>query len=299
MNLARERDDIALISTDSSIISGGLKFRELYPERYFEVGIAEQNGVAFASGLASCGLVPYIATYAGFLTMRACEQMRTFCAYPRLKVRFAGANGGMLGGNREGVTHQFFEDIGILQSIPGFTIVAPSDGGQVKKAVEAVADVDGPAYIRIGSGKEPKIHSDDDIFELGKASVLLDNGSDVALFSYGFVLDRALDAAERLKARGIGAVVVEVPTIKPMDVETITATLKRTSCAVTVEDHNIIGGLGSAIMTVSGERFPSRIGRVGLRDTWPESGEPSALLDEYGLSIDDIVGTAEETLRLN
>lgn len=296
VELAAQRDDIVLVSTDSLKVIKGEPFAERWPDRVIEVGIAEQDGVAVASGLALCKLLPYIATYAGFLTMRACEQMRTFVAYPKLKVRFVGANGGLYGGNREGVSHQFIEDIGILRTIPGFTILCPADGDQVRQAVLASVDTDGPVYIRIGSGKEEKVFPEGTPFPLGKIRIIRSYGDDVALFAYGFVLNRVIQASEKLREKGIGAKVVEVATIKPLDGKGIADIVGRTGCAVTVEDHNVIGALGSAIAEVIADRQCASLVRLGLQDTYGESGFPDELLDAYGMSVDDIVRGAEEAM---
>ena len=294
--LAEKRDDIVFVSTDSLKVVKGEPFAARWPDRLIEVGIAEQNGVALAAGLASAGLRPYLCTYAGFLTMRACEQMRTFVGYPKANVRFVGVNAGLFGGNREGVSHQFIEDIGILRSIPGFTILCPADGGQTKQAVLASADIEGPVYIRIGSGREERVFPEGTPFEIGKIRVMRSYGDDVALFCHGFVTNRVLAAAEDLKRSGIGATVVEVATIKPLDAAGIAEVLGRCRCAVTVEDHNVIGGLGSAISEVIAEGTPgaagARLVRLGLQDRYGESGFPDELLDAYGMSAADIAAAA-------
>ena len=160
MELAAEDKRIVLVCADSALVVKATEFKEKYPDRFFDVGIAEQNAVCVAAGLASCGLIPFLATYSGFITMRACEQIRTFVAYPNLNVKFIGANGGMASGNREGVTHQFFEDIGILRTISGINIVVPADASQVKQAVKAAAKITGPCFIRIGSGRDPVVTDD-------------------------------------------------------------------------------------------------------------------------------------------
>ena len=195
MELAGKDPDIVLVCSDSLLVIKAKPYVDKYPERFIDVGIAEQNAVCCAAGLASCGLVPFVATYAGFLTMRACEQVRTFVAYPGLKVKLIGANGGIGAGEREGVTHQFFEDIGILRTIPRITIVVPADASQVREAVKAVAYTNGPAYVRIGSGRDPVVFQDPVPFSLGKVRVLREEGSDVSIFANGFVLPRALRAA--------------------------------------------------------------------------------------------------------
>jgi len=294
--LAEKRDDIVFVSTDSLKVVKGEPFLQRWPERVIEAGIAEANGVAMAAGLASAGLRPFLCTYAGFLTMRACEQMRTFVAYPRMKVRFVGVNAGLFGGNREGVSHQFIEDIGILRTIPGFTILCPADGDQVKQAVLASVDIEGPVYIRIGSGREERVFPDGTPFEIGKIRVLKEYGSDVALFCHGFVTNRILAAADELSRAGIGATVVEVHTIKPLDTEGIAAVLTRCGCAVTIEDHNIIGGLGSAIAEVIAESQPAVLTRLGLQDRYGESGFPDELLDKYGMSVPAIAEAAREVI---
>jgi transketolase len=286
-----------LVCADSILVVKGKPFALKHPDRFIDVGIAEQNAVACAAGMATCGLAPFVATYAGFITMRACEQVRTFVAYPGLNVKLVGANGGISAGEREGVTHQFFEDLGIMRTIPGIMVVVPADALQVRQATHAIHKVPGPAYMRIGSGRDPVVDCDDVPFELGKVRVLLEYGDDIVLFANGFVVNRALQAAEALKQEGIRAVVVDVHTLKPLDRGSIVPLLNQTGAAVTVEDHNIIGGLGSAIAELSVEECPSHIVRVGLRDTYPRSGEPDALLDYYHMGVTDIVDAAKTAMR--
>jgi transketolase len=286
-----------LVCADSVLVVRGKAFAEKHPERFIDVGIAEQNAVACAAGMAACGLVPFVATYAGFITMRACEQVRTFVAYPGLNVKLVGANGGISAGEREGVTHQFFEDLGIVRTIPGITVVVPADETQVRHATRAIHAAPGPAYMRIGSGRDPFVDCEDVPFELGKARVLLSHGHDVALFANGFVVNRALQAADALRQQGIRATVVDVHTLKPLDTDSIVSLLRSTGAAVTVEDHNIIGGLGSAIAELSVEECPVPIMRIGLRDVYPRSGEPGPLLDYYHMGVTDIVEAAKRAMR--
>lgn len=288
LDLAERDPSVVLVCADSIKAMRAQEFASRHPDRIFDLGIAEANAVGFAAGLASCGLKPWVGTYAGFLTMRACEQLRTFIAYPGLNVKFVGANGGIAAGEREGVTHQFFEDLGILRCIPGFTVVAPADAGQTKKAALALAEKDGPGYLRVGSGRDPVVLGDSTDFRLGRARVLAEHGTDCALFACGSILGRAFAAAEALKAAGIGTLVVEVHTLKPLDTETVLDALRRTGAAVTVEDHTIIGGLGSAVAEAAVEGCPVPVERIGLRDVFPESGEGPELLDRYGMSVADI-----------
>ena len=292
---AEKDSSIVVVCADSlkSMYAG--EFAKRYPERFFDVGIAEQNAVGFAAGLAASGLKPFVATYAGFLTMRACEQMRTFVAYPNLNVKFVGANGGLAGGEREGVTHQFFEDLGIVRSIPGIKVVVPADGNEVFQATKSLLDIEGPAYLRVGNGKEDIIFDNNITFDLGKMRNLYDKGSDLAIFVCGPITKRVLKAAELLEKKNIKIKVIEVHTLKPLD-KKIVEVLKKTNAAVTVEDHNIIGGLGSAITELSCEKYPVPVIRVGLQDIFPESGEAEALLDKYNMGIKDIVQAAEKAL---
>jgi transketolase len=292
-----EKDDrIMLVCADSLLAMRATNFVEKYPDRYIEVGIAEQNAAATAAGLAIEGLIPYFATYAGFITMRACEQIRTFIAYPNLNVKMAGVNGGIAAGEREGVSHQFFEDIGILRTIANITILVPADADQSRQAAIAAASIPGPVYIRLGSGRDPVVFKKDTPFIPGKINIMQQKGSDIALFGYGVLLPRLLTAADILDKKGIGVTVVEVHTVKPLDTEGVTRILKECGAAVTAEDHNIIGGLGSAIMETAAENVPVPIARIGLRDCFPGSGEPDELLDRYGMSINDIVNTAVATI---
>jgi transketolase len=297
MEIAERDPNVVLVCADSILVVKGKPFAEKYPDRFFDVGIAEQNAVACAAGMAASGLTPFVATYAGFLTMRACEQVRTFVAYPGLNVKLVGANGGISAGEREGVTHQFFEDVGIMRTIPGVTVVVPADDGQVRQATKAIHNVPGPAYMRIGSGRDPLVESDAP-FEFGKLRILRDYGNDVALFANGFVLNRALQAADVLRSEGIHAIVADVHTVKPLDDRGVLEVLARTGTAVTVEDHNIIGGLGSAIAELSAVESPAPVVRIGLRDVYPRSGEPDPLLDHYGMAVQDIVAAARKAIQI-
>ncbi len=296
MELAAADPSIALVSADSLKALRATRFAEAYPERLFEVGIAEQASVAVAAGLASCGVLPFVGTYSGFITMRACEQVRTFVAYPGLPVKLVGLNGGLYGGEREGVTHQAFEDLGILRSIPGIDVVVPADAAETRQATLALAKRPGPGFLRIGSGREPVIFEPGVAFELGRLRVLREHGRDVAVFACGPILGRALAAADSLRGE-LDVTVVEVHTLKPLDAAAVADILERTGAAVAVEDHNIIGGLGSALAEAAAELCPVPIVRVGLRDTWPESGEAEALLDRYSMGVADIAAAIRDAAR--
>jgi len=295
---AAERDEKIVVVSSDSVLAGRLTpFLEKYPNRIIEAGIAEQSAVNIAAGLATTGMKPVVVSYAGFLTMRACEMIRTFIAYPGLNVKFVGLNGGMLGGEREGVTHQFYEDLGILRSMPGVKIITPADAGQAYKAAAAMLEIEGPVYLRLGSGREPEVFPGNTPFEFGKIREVLNYGEDVAVFASGFIMNRAIAAIEQLKSEGIGGILADVSTLKPMDKEGVVSILRRTNCAVAVEDHNFYGGMSSAICEIACHYHPCRIIRLGLRDLYPRSGHPEDLLDTYGLSVQDIVAGAKEARK--
>jgi len=286
MDVAPNDPKICLVSADSLKAARATPFVEKYPERCFEVGICEQNAVAFSAGLASTGLKPFFNTYAGFITMRACEQVRSFVAYPHLNVKLVGLNGGIYGGEREGVTHMVFEEFGILRSIAGMEIVVPADAGQVRKATRALAKREGPAYMRLGSGREPVPYS----------RVLREYGTDAAIFAVGPILKRAIIAAEMLAREGIKTTVVEVHTLKPLDTDTIAGVLRRTRAAVTLEDHNINGGLGSAVAEVIAEREPATLIRLGLQDVFAESGDAELLFDRYQMGAPHVIEAVKQVM---
>ncbi|MDR0584444.1 MAG: transketolase [Treponema sp.] len=295
---AADRDEKVVVVSADSVLAGRLTpFLEKYPGRLIEAGIAEQSAADIAAGLAASGMKPVLISYAGFLTMRACEMIRTFIAYPGLNVKLIGLNGGMLGGEREGVTHQFYEDLGILRSMPGVKILTPADAGQAYKAAAAMMEIEGPVYLRLGSGREPEVFPDDTPFAFGKIREVLNYGEDVAVFASGFIMNRAVAAVEQLKTGGICAILVDVSTLKPMDTGGVVSILRRTGCAVAVEDHNFYGAMSSAICEIACRYHPCRVIRLGLRDVYPRSGHADKLLDAYGLSVQDIVSGAKEALK--
>lgn len=288
-----------MVFADSVKVFRAVEFVKKYPDRCFDVGIAEQNSVAVAAGLASAGLIPFVATYAGFLTLRACEQIRTFVAYPHLPVIFLGANGGIAGGEREGVTHQFIEDLGIARMMPGMTVVSPADAFETRQAVLQGPKQEGPVYIRIGSGRDPRFYEEPYPFQLNKVSIVEERGNDAVIFATGgAILHRAREAVQRLRAEGVETALVNVHTLKPLDTDTIVSYLKKTRGAVTIEDHTVIGGLGSAVAELAAQQFPVPIVRLGLQDTFAESGEAEPLLDAYGMGVEDICRAVKQVLLL-
>lgn len=296
IDMASENDRIMFVSPDSLKAMRATKFAELYPDKYVEVGIAEQGAVNTAAGLAATGLIPFVATYAGFLTMRACEQMRTFVAYPDLNVKFLGINSGLIGGEREGVTHQFYEDIGIVSSIPNFSIFVPADASQTYHAVIEAAKIDGPVYIRAGSGKEKDVFDRKAPFSKDGITVLKEYGSDTLLMSSGFVLPRVLKAAELLNEQGVKVTVADVNILYGKDPSKILEVMSKTDKIVTVEDHNVNGGLGSYISKLACENRPASVRRIGLT-TFGESGLAEELADYYGFKAETIAEAVINNLK--
>ena len=295
MDLAEERNDIMVISPDSLKAMRAVPFGEKYPDHYVECGIAEQCAVDVAAGLASAGLTPFVGTYCGFLTMRACEQMRTFVGYTDLNVKFVGVNAGLLGGEREGVTHQFYEDLAIVSAFPNYTIFTPADPAQCNHAVKLAADIKGPVYIRAGSGREVDVYDKNAPFAKSGITVWKDYGSDAVLFSNGFVLDRVLAAADLLKEQGINVTAADINILYGKDPSEILKVMGKSQQLFTVEDHNINGGLGSYISRLACENQPAKVTRIALT-TYGESGPAKELADAYGFSPEAIAAKVKETL---
>ena len=296
LDMAEERKDIVLISPDSLKAMRAVDFGEKYPERYVECGIAEQGAVDTAAGLASAGLTPFIGTYAGFLTMRACEQMRTFVGYTNLNVKFVGVNSGLLGGEREGVTHQFYEDLSVVSALPNYKIFTPADPAQCYHAVKKAAEVDGPVYIRAGSGREVEVYDAEAPFAESGITVWKEYGTDAVLFSSGFVLDRVLAAADLLKEQGVKVTAADINVLYGEDPSEILKVMAKSDKLFTVEDHNINGGLGSYISRLACENKPAFVTRIALT-TYGESGPAKELADDYGFSPEAIAQKVIETLN--
>lgn len=296
MDMAEERKDIVLISPDSLKAMRAVPFGEKYPERYVECGIAEQGAVDTAAGLASAGMTPFVGTYAGFLTMRACEQMRTFVGYTNLNVKFLGVNSGLLGGEREGVTHQFYEDLAVVSSLPNYTIFTPADPAQCYQAVKKAAEVEGPVYIRAGSGREVDVYHVNAPFAENGITVWKEYGTDAVLFSSGFVLDRVIKAAELLKEQGVNVTVADINILYGNNPSDILKVMEKSSHLFTIEDHNINGGLGSYISRLACENKPAHVTRIALT-TYGESGPAKELADAYGFSPEAIAEKVIKTIQ--
>lgn len=295
VELGRINPDVVVFEADIAVSTRTDLFAKEFPERFFDVGVAEQNEMAIAAGAATCGKICYVSTYAVFATMRACEQVRSFVAYPGLNVNICPSHGGVTAAP-DGVTHQGTEDLGIMRTLPGMTVVAPSDAVIVKKAVHQAAEIDGPVYIRMTRDPLPILYDDDVDFRIGRAIVLSD-GRDVSLIATGDMVSKAVAAAAELAADGLSARVIDMHTIKPLDADAVVAAVEDTGGIVTVEDHQIHGGLGSAVAEVLGERCPAPMERIGLKNTFAESGKYEQLLSKYGMDVPAIVRAAKRVVE--
>jgi transketolase len=296
LQIAEANPNVIAIGADTTKSMGMGPMEKKYPGRVFNIGIAEQNMMGVAAGMAATGMKVYAASYSPFTCMRACEQVRTFIAYPNLNVTIVGAMGG-LSGSIEGVTHQGLEDIAIMRAIPNMKILVPADAASIKVITAAVAQEEGPVYIRVGKGPVRKVFNEDYQFEMGKANVLIDDGNDATVICNGFVVGRVLEARQILTEKGYKLKVIEMPCVKPLDRETVIQAAEATKVVITVEDHNIIGGLGSAVAETLSENCPVRLKRMGIADVFTESGPHEELLDKYGLSVENIVKTVEVMVR--
>ncbi len=295
VELGKRNPDVVVVEADISKSTRTGLFARAFPERFFNVGVAEQNGMLISAGMATCGKIPFMSTYAVFGTMRACEQVRTFIAYPRLNVKIALSHGGLTPGG-DGVTHQGTEDMGTMRTIPNMCVIMPADDVATRRAVFAAADWAGPVYLRFTRDGVPAIYDDDDErFSIGKAIQLVD-GDDLTLIAVGDMVSKALLAAERLLQNGRAARVLDMHTIKPLDTEAVQRAAEDTGAIVTVEDHNIMNGLGSAVAEYLVENCPIPMQRIGLPDTFGESGPYEELLEKYGMATDHIVDAARKVL---
>jgi transketolase len=279
-------------------LTGSLKmdaFAKAHPDRFFQMGIAEANMMGVAAGLTIGGKIPFTGTFANFSTGRVYDQVRQSIAYAGKNVKICASHAGLTLGE-DGATHQILEDIGLMKMLPGMTVVVPCDFNQTRQATIAIADHDGPVYLRFGRPKWPVFIPADIPFEIGKAQGLVE-GTDVTLFACGHLVWRALQAAEELAKAGVKAEVINVHTIKPLDSEAVLASVGKTGCAVSCEEHNRYGGLGDSIAQLLALRMPAPLELVAVNDTFGESGTPDQLLKKYGLDVPDIVAAAQRALK--
>jgi transketolase len=289
--LARTHPDLLVLDGDLANSTRADIFAEAVPERFFEMGIAEQNLLGVAAGLATVGFVPWISTFVPFLAKRALDQIRVVVAQPHLNVKMCGSYSGILTG-KTGKTHQSVEDLAIFRAMPGVVSIVPADAVELRSAMAAMMAHDGPMYLRLTRDPSPVIFGPDYRFEIGRG-VLLRDGADVGLISTGVETIRALEAADLLAAEGIDVSLLHLPTIKPLDVEAIVAVAERTNGIVTAEDHSIIGGLGGAVAETLAEHRPTRMRRIGWQDVYGESAPNDALLEKYALTPRHIAAAAK------
>lgn len=294
VELGRSNPAVYVIDCDISSSMKTADFRNEFPKRYVNVGVAEQNGAGFAAGLATTGKIPFVCTYATFGSMRMCEQIRTSICYPKLNVKFACSHGGLTPGN-DGATHQGIEDIGIMTSIPNMTVIMPGDFNATRKLVMAAADYEGPVYLRFTRDPIPQIYGENESFEIGKGKILRE-GTDITFFAIGDMLAYSLRAAEALSQEGISAEVVDMFTIKPLDTALVLRALARHGKIVTVEDHNVFNGLGAAVAAVVSECGHGVMRRVAIPDAFGESGRFEQLAQKYQIDVPTIIRRAKEIL---
>jgi len=291
---ARKNPNIVALTAD---LLGSMKLNQFikeFPERFVQVGIAEANMIGIAAGLTIGGKIPFTTTFANFSTGRVYDQIRQSVAYSGKNVKICASHAGLTLGE-DGATHQILEDIGMMKMLPGMTVIVPCDYNQTKAATMAVAEHQGPVYLRFGRPVWPIFTAPDQKFEIGKAQ-FFSEGTDVSIFACGHMVWQAIQAGVELEAKGISVEVVNIHTIKPLDTEAILKSLRKTKCAVTVEEHNIIGGLGDAIAQVATKNFPVPIEYIGTNDTFGESGTPMQLLTKYGLDAPHIVAAVQKVI---
>ena len=294
LELGKANPDIYVVDADIGKSCKTVPFFEALPNQHVNVGIAEQNAAGVAAGLATCGKIPFVTTYAVFGSMRMCEQIRQEACYPKLNVKVACSHGGFTPAN-DGASHQGIEDMGIYRTIPNMTVIMPADYYSAKKLVKAAAEFDGPVYLRFTRDPIPFIYDETAEFEIGKA-VTLKEGKDIAIIANGDIMSMAAAAAEALEAKGYSVRLLDMHTIKPLDMKAVTAAIEECGSIVTVEDHNILNGLGSAVCEVAAEMGKGKVKRLGIQDKFGESAPYNRLLEKNGVTVDNIVAAAEAVM---
>jgi transketolase len=294
LEAGRKNPNVVALTAD---LLGSMKlnaFIKEFPDRFIQVGIAEANMIGIAAGMTIGGKIPYTTTFANFSTGRVYDQIRQSVAYSNKNVKICASHAGLTLGE-DGATHQILEDIGMMKMLPGMTVIVPCDFNQTKAATIAVADYEGPVYLRFGRPKWPNFTPEDQKFEIGKAQVLHE-GTDITLFACGHMVWLSVEAGKILEERGYSVEIINIHTIKPLDEEAVLRSITKTGCAVTAEEHNVLGGLGDSIAQVAARHNPIPIEYVGTNDTFGESGKPLDLLKKYGLDTDHIVAAAEKAI---
>ena len=295
LELGRENDKVIVLDADVSHSTKTIKFKEKFPDRFFNIGVAEANMMNIAAGLATTGLIPFVSTFSFLACLRAGEQVRTSIAYPKLNVKIAAGYGG-LSDSYDGVTHQSVCDIAIARSIPNMTVIVVADAPETKVAVKAIAEYEGSVFLRLSRAEVPVIFDENYKFKIGKGN-LLRKGSDITLVATGIMTAKALEASEQLEKEGINTRLIEIHTIKPLDERILIEAARETGAIVTVEEHNIYGGLGSAVAEVLVKDNPVPMETIGIPDTFAESGNYEELLDKYGMGVSHIVKSARKVLK--
>ena len=295
--LANTNENVVVLDADLSKSTKTADFKAVAPERFFNMGIAEGNMMGVAAGLSTCGKIPFVSTFAMFAAGRAFEQIRNSICYPKLNVKVCATHAGLTVGE-DGASHQAIEDISLMRSVPNMVVINPADDIETEAAIKAVAEMEGPCYVRLGRMAVSRVNDETNYnFVIGKG-ITLAEGNDVAIIGTVIMVEAALEAKEELAKEGIKARVINIHTIKPIDEELIIKAAKETGVIVTAEEHSIIGGLGSAVAEVVSEKCPVPVLRVGVKDTFGESGKPNELLEKYGLTSNNIVNKVKEVIKL-
>ena len=287
LELGKENEKVVVFDADLSAATKTSLFAKEFPNRFFDMGIAEQNMISTAAGMATCGKIPYASTFAVFAAGRAYDQIRNSVCYPNLNVKICATHAGVTVGE-DGATHQMIEDISLMRTLPNMTVISTSDDIETKWAVKEISKINGPVYLRLSRLATPVIYDENQKFEIGKA-IQIGDGTDGTIFTTGVTVSEALKAQESLKEKGVNVRVIDIHTIKPIDKEMIIKCAKETKKIVSIEDHNIIGGLGSAISEVLTEEYPAKLVRLGINDTFGKSGEAEELMKYFGITADDII----------
>lgn len=295
--LANVNENIVVLDADLSKSTKTADFKAVCEERFFNMGIAESNMMGVAAGLSTCGKIPYVSTFAMFAAGRAFEQIRNSICYPKLNVKICATHAGLTVGE-DGASHQAIEDLSLMRSIPNMTVICPADAIETAAAIKAISEYNGPCYVRLGRAAVNIINDKNTYeFKIGKGVTLAD-GNDVTIIATGIMVDVALEAKEELNKEGINARVINIHTLKPIDKEILVKAAKETGAIVTVEEHNVIGGLGSAVAEVLTEEIPVPVIKVGVQDVFGESGLPDQLLKAYGLTANNVVEKVKKAISL-
>lgn len=294
VKLGQVNDQVVVLDADLSKSTKTNDFYKAFPERFFNMGIAEQNLIGAACGLATAGKIPFASSFAMFATGRAFEIIRNSVCYPKLNVKVCATHAGLTVGE-DGASHESIEDMAIMRSIPNMTVLVPADGVEAEQMIFTAAKTYGPMYVRLGRSAVPTLFDENYKFEIGKG-VVVREGNDATIIACGIMVNEAVEACEALKSEGINVRVINMSTIKPIDRELILAAAKETGAIITAEEHSIIGGLGSAVSEVVSEECPVIVRKVGVKDVFGESGTPAELLKKHGLTAQDIVVAVKEAI---